>query len=253
MKKRIAAIGLLICVMLMCAHGAFAEQRYGHHYFEYYVKDSGIQICGYLGDEEVVTVPNFISGLPVYAIVDGAFADCPSVKVLNLPDTIMEIEEGAISSSISVVYMGNSYNNQSGSQDQTAIADNPDEETDPPQPGTAAEPGTAPEGQDNAPSSPDEVRTDGAEETGKESGSNSKTEENRSDRPSNGSDAGKEQDNSVPDASSNEDNDAAVTYSDGNEKSGADPLKKAVTALCIIAVLAILWFILLRRRREEEE
>lgn len=107
--KRIACI-ILCILMIGCLDFAVnAKETFGHHFFEYWIEDGGIQICGYLGEETEVTIPNSISGLPVYAIVNGAFSDCPSVQILNVPDTVTEIEEGAISANIAVNYLGNTY------------------------------------------------------------------------------------------------------------------------------------------------
>ena len=48
-----------------------------------------------------------VAGYPVSVVGQGAFIDTDTVKSINLPDTIMEIQKGAIAKGINVVYMSN--------------------------------------------------------------------------------------------------------------------------------------------------
>lgn len=105
MKRQIA--WLLIALLLLAALpiGTIADETvYSQGYLLYRIEDGGITICGYVGDdEEVVVIPNMLAGYPVSKIAAGTFMDCPQVKTIYLPDTIMEIEDGAIPTRISVV------------------------------------------------------------------------------------------------------------------------------------------------------
>lgn len=60
----------------------------------YIIEDNSITIVGCFGDDEVITVPAAIAGIPVNKIAPGAFANS-NATVINLPDTIMEVQEGA--------------------------------------------------------------------------------------------------------------------------------------------------------------
>lgn len=105
MKKIIAA--LLCAVLLAVMPVVSAATVYTEGYFEYRVEDGGIVICGYFGSDSEVTVPSSIAGYPVSVIGTGAFSDCGGIRKINLPDTIMKIEEGAVSGSQTVVYNSN--------------------------------------------------------------------------------------------------------------------------------------------------
>lgn len=75
----------------------------GDYYYE--LQGEAIVITGYFGTDTEITLPDKIAGYPVSKIAQGAFKDTDTVKAINLPDTIMEIEEGAIAQGIKVVYM----------------------------------------------------------------------------------------------------------------------------------------------------
>ena len=101
-------IGFVLCAMLVLSAPAVQGAAvYTEGYFEYQVKDGGIVICGYFGRESVVTVPASIAGYPVSVIGTGAFSGCEQVDKINLPDTIMTIQEGAIGGTQTVVYNSN--------------------------------------------------------------------------------------------------------------------------------------------------
>ena len=90
-------------ILLLGTVNASAE-TYNHGYFKYRLEDGGVTITLYFGNEETVTVPNQISGTPVSKIAAGAFANCPAVKSVILPDTIMSVEAGAFGGGIAVDY-----------------------------------------------------------------------------------------------------------------------------------------------------
>ena len=104
-----AALMFCVCMLLASPRAAFAanEKWFGHDYFEYIVEaDDSVTIMNYFGTEEVVQVPDMISGRVVSKIAKGAFAGKKTVKEVQLPATIMEIEAGAFSDGINVVLEG---------------------------------------------------------------------------------------------------------------------------------------------------
>ena len=82
---------------LMLVLPVHAAQVYSDGFFQYHAYEGYNSICGYFGSETTVTVPSRIAGLPVSRIEAGAFDGCSTIEKLVLPDTIMEIEEGAFS------------------------------------------------------------------------------------------------------------------------------------------------------------
>lgn len=62
--------------------------------FRWEATDNGIVITGYLGDEEIVSVPGKIQGQTVTTIAADAFRDAQCHTVI-LPDTLLSLEEGA--------------------------------------------------------------------------------------------------------------------------------------------------------------
>ena len=99
---------LAVTGVLFLSTSAFAT--YIHGYFLYEVADNSVTITAYTGKEDVVTVPAMIGGNPVNSIASGAFANCPTVTTVYLPDTIMSIEGGAFGGQ-AVVYSGNASGN----------------------------------------------------------------------------------------------------------------------------------------------
>lgn len=83
-----------------------ATAEYVDGYLRYTVEEGSVTITGYNGTENEVTIPSKIAGNPVNAIKTGAFADSSNVKKINLPDTIMTIEEGAFGGQ-EIVYNSN--------------------------------------------------------------------------------------------------------------------------------------------------
>lgn len=107
MKRFGYSIIVAALLFISCSLTAFASDIYTEGYFKYQVEEESVIICGYFGSEAEVTVPSVIAGLPVSKIGKGAFMECPNVKTVNLPDTIMEIENEAIARGIQVVYNSN--------------------------------------------------------------------------------------------------------------------------------------------------
>lgn len=118
---------LLMCIcMCSITITAFAATEYVDGYIRYTVEDGSVTITGYNGRESEVTIPSQIAGIPVNTIGAGAFINSSSVTKVNLPDTIMTIEEGAFGLAQTVVY--NSNTDDSVVTDPTQPAEPPTEE-----------------------------------------------------------------------------------------------------------------------------
>lgn len=111
-KRKNIKWALLLVLLLFLTFGAAASAAttYTHKYFNYQMDGESIVITNYFGSESTVTVPSLISGYPVSKIAKNAFTQNNKVKHVNLPDTIMEVEEGAFSGLISVTYASNTDN-----------------------------------------------------------------------------------------------------------------------------------------------
>lgn len=123
--KKLTSILLALMLILTITFSAFATV-YTEKYFHYTISDESITITDYFGHEDTVTVPAMIAGIPVNTIASGAFTES-GIKVLNLPDTITTIDNGAIDSGVVV-----NYNSNLPPDEQTRPQPNPPQQ-DPPQ------------------------------------------------------------------------------------------------------------------------
>ena len=106
MKKLIPLLlALVMALSLMAVASASTVYTEGALY--YTIADESITITGYFGRDEVVTVPASIAGIPVNTIAKGAFTGSSAARVVDLPDTITTVEEGAFASGITVNYNSN--------------------------------------------------------------------------------------------------------------------------------------------------
>ena len=106
MKKLIPLL-LALVMALSLTVVASASTVYTEGALYYTIADKSITITGYFGRDEVVTVPASIAGIPVNTIAKGAFTGNSAVRVVDLPDTITTVEEGAFASGITVNYNSN--------------------------------------------------------------------------------------------------------------------------------------------------
>ena len=106
MKKLIPLLLALVMALSLTAV-ASASTVYTEGALYYTIADESITITGYFGRDEVVTVPAGIAGIPVNTIAKGAFTGNSAVRVVDLPDTITTVEEGAFASGITVNYNSN--------------------------------------------------------------------------------------------------------------------------------------------------
>lgn len=98
---------IMIVIFSFESNTVYAKTIYSQDYFNYYIKDESVIISDYFGSESEVTVPAMIAGYPVSGIATGAFSDSNTVTHVNLPDTIMEVQSGAIRAGITVTYNSN--------------------------------------------------------------------------------------------------------------------------------------------------
>lgn len=106
----------VLCMLLLIPATVYGATEYSEGYFHYEIEDDSISITGYFGTESEVSVPSMIAGYPVSKIAQGAFAGT-TVKTLQLPDTIMTIEQQAIDAGITVEYAGQMENPDNGNPD----------------------------------------------------------------------------------------------------------------------------------------
>ena len=73
--------------------------------FQWEPLGDGVTVTAYLGNEETVTVPGELGGLPVRAIAAGSFAGAACDTVI-LPDTLWSVEDGAFAAAaLSALYL----------------------------------------------------------------------------------------------------------------------------------------------------
>ncbi len=65
--------------------------------FKYYLRDSCIRICKYVGSSKSVTIPSQINNLPVTSIGTWAFSRCTSLTSITIPVSITSIGDEAFS------------------------------------------------------------------------------------------------------------------------------------------------------------
>lgn len=135
MKKLIPLLLALVMALSLTAV-ASASTVYTEGALYYTIADESITITGYFGRDEVVTVPASIAGIPVNTIAKGAFTGNSAARVVDLPDTITTVEEGAFAAGITVNYNSNIVQPDEptppddGKQDDTTKPDNSGGTTD---------------------------------------------------------------------------------------------------------------------------
>lgn len=97
-RKWLFSILSILTLLLGKYITVYAEETdtvYSDGYYYYHLRDGFVSICGYFGSETVVDIPSSIITLPVSRIESGTFDDCDTVTQIILPDTIMEVQDGA--------------------------------------------------------------------------------------------------------------------------------------------------------------
>lgn len=222
---------------LMLVLPVHAAQVYSDGFFQYHAYEGYNSICGYFGSETTVTVPSSIAGRPVARIEAGAFDGCSTIEKLVLPDTIMEIEEGAFSGAKNLKTIedasgvwdrknaGIGNGNPGGSGEGSPIGDY--EYTEPENDGQAESGKKAPES--------GETDTGKADESQKDDGENSESK----------TDSGKKNDRNETEIITDSNN-----KTEDQSKSGASRLICwIILAAVLVAVAAAVAVVIIRRKR----
>ncbi|MDD3278828.1 MAG: hypothetical protein PHG16_08075 [Lachnospiraceae bacterium] len=124
--------GLLLSMLCFVLFGVMnlqvqAATVYTEGYLHYVIEDNAIAITEYFGSETEVTVPSVIAGYPVDTIKKGAFANASTVEKVNLPDTIMTVEQGAMKEGQTLIYASNTEDpiTSGGQESNTENTQNP--------------------------------------------------------------------------------------------------------------------------------
>lgn len=105
--KRIFNIFSMFLIVMLLSVSVMAATVYTEGTLYYTIEDKSVTITGCFSKDDTVTVPPSIAGNPVNTIAKGAFSNTDYVKTVNLPDTIMTVEEGAFATGITVNFSSN--------------------------------------------------------------------------------------------------------------------------------------------------
>ena len=81
---------LTITLCLLC-FSSCANNEFQTGDYRYTVENNEVTIKKYIGNDEEVTVPESIDGMPVVAIGDGAFNHCVNIRSVTIPDSVVKI------------------------------------------------------------------------------------------------------------------------------------------------------------------
>ncbi|MDE5947035.1 MAG: leucine-rich repeat protein [Oscillospiraceae bacterium] len=109
MKNKIlaSALGILLFSLNQDCSVISADENYT---FTYIKNNNSITITGGEGTGEILTIPEYIDGLPVTEIAENAFKDTDTFSSLYLPDTLLKIKESSFQNcnNLETVYIGSS-------------------------------------------------------------------------------------------------------------------------------------------------
>ena len=95
-KKWFSALLLIVVMLCACWTGAVAEDEERETFtvgdYEYALLDDGtVEITGYNGKAEKLTIPNMLNGKKVTSIGDNAFSGCSFLISITIPDSVTSI------------------------------------------------------------------------------------------------------------------------------------------------------------------
>lgn len=222
MKKMFAYLQVVLLLIMVCLPAAaFADSTiYTEGNLYYIIEDNSITIVGCFGDDEIINVPASIAGIPVNTIAPGAFANS-SASVINLPDTIMEVQEGATGTA-EVIFDANTDNpvQISGAED-TNVPDISQIETNP-------------ENQVTGPDEADEIIEEPVSAAGTDEATDTENTGNSADPDEN--DAGEPSGSDVSDPVMEDDFNPETVLEESHEKSNS---RTAVLVVGIAAAAAV--------------
>ena len=96
MKKVLSVLLTLVLIITCLPFSVYAtEKRYNSGDFTYTLSNGKATIKKYLGDAKELKIPSKLDNHPVVKIGVYAFDRCSSLQTIDIPNSILEIEESA--------------------------------------------------------------------------------------------------------------------------------------------------------------
>lgn len=120
MKKTVRL--LLGCFLFTCIclpMDVQAQELYSEGYFQYIIRDSGIEIRNYFGREERVEIPDHIAEMPVVSIADRVFRS-DLIREIIIPETVEQLSADAF---LDAINLQNIVNHSKAIENQIIVED----------------------------------------------------------------------------------------------------------------------------------